>query len=126
MHPETAHRFDTEFAPRIARTIAELHAGHVRTEVIPYGGHGHPTQVRIHATAHEHAHGYTHPLNIEMTWDTDEIERLMGADGERRFARYLAALPAKLDAWQTARDLDLGSRTQADPLVLLGGLDFEG
>ena len=42
------------------------------------------------------------------------------------FEHYLAALPKKLGAWQSARDIDLLSRTQADPLVRLGGLDFEG
>jgi hypothetical protein len=126
MRPETAHRFDTEFAPRIAHAIADLYGSHVQTEVVPYGGHGHPTQVRIRSAAHEHLHGYAHPLNIELTWDTDEIERLMEADGEQRFARYLAALPTKFGAWRGARDIDLGTRTQADLLVLLGGLDFEG
>jgi len=35
------------------------------------------------------------------------------------------ALPGKLDAWQEARQVDFSSRTQADPTVLLGGLDFE-
>ena len=32
---------------------------------------------------------------------------------------------AKLDAWQDARQIDLNTRTQADPTVLIGGLDFE-
>ncbi|MNN56453.1 hypothetical protein D3C81_1713860 [compost metagenome] len=53
------------------------------------------------------------------------MERLFEAGGESRFAAYLEALPAKLDAWQDARQLDLNTRTQADPAVLIGGLDFE-
>ncbi len=126
MRPETARRFDTEFAPRIARTIADTSDGWLQADVVPYHGHGHPTQVRVRSTSSEHVHGYAHPLNLELTWDTDEIERLMEADGPTRFEHYLAALPAKLDAWQGARGLDLGSRTQAEALVLIGGLDFEG
>ncbi|RQR57585.1 hypothetical protein DIE07_22265 [Burkholderia sp. Bp9002] len=126
MQPETARRFDTEFAPRIARAIAAFFADHVQTQVVPYAGHGHPTQVRIHSAPHEHVSGFAHPLNLELTWDTDEIERLMAPHGMQRFEHYLAALPRKLAAWQGARDIDLASRTQADPLVRLGGLDFEG
>ncbi|AOK53493.1 hypothetical protein DF107_09195 [Burkholderia stagnalis] len=126
MQPETARRFDTEFAPRIARAIAAFFADHVQTEVVPYAGHGHPTQVRIHSAPHEHVSGFAHPLNLELTWDTDEIEQLMAPHGMQRFEHYLEALPRKLAAWQGARDIDLASRTQADPLVRLGGLDFEG
>ncbi|KWB58749.1 DUF5594 family protein [Burkholderia ubonensis] len=126
MQPETARRFDTEFAPRIAHAIAAFFDDHVQTEVVPYGGHGHPSQVRVRSAPHEHVSGFAHPLNLELTWDTDEIERLMAPEGEARFEQYLAALPRKLSAWQSARDVDLASRTQADPVVRLGGLDFEG
>ncbi|MDS0792569.1 DUF5594 family protein [Burkholderia pseudomultivorans] len=126
MQPETARRFDTEFAPRIAQAIAAFFSDHVRADVVPYGGHGHPTRVQIRSAPHEHVSGFTHPLNLELTWDTDEIERLMEPEGPQRFEHYLAALPKKLGAWQGARDIDLASRTQADPLVRLGGLDFEG
>ncbi|VBI76981.1 DUF5594 family protein [Burkholderia pseudomallei] len=125
MSPDTARRFDTEFAPRIARAIADLLNHRAHTDVVGYGGHGHPTQVRIVAPHAEHVHGYAHPLNLALTWDTDEIERLTEADGAARFERYLAALPRKLAAWENARGVDFGSRTQADALVLLGGLDFE-
>ncbi|KVD77600.1 hypothetical protein WS62_29960 [Burkholderia sp. ABCPW 14] len=125
MNPDTARRFDTEFAPRIARAIADLLGHRANAEVIGYGGHGHPTQVRIAAPPAEHARGYAHPLDIALTWDTDEIERLMAADGPARFERYVAALGRKLPAWENARDIDFGSRTQADALVLIGGLDFE-
>lgn len=93
MQPETARRFDTEFAPRIAQAIAAFFADHVLTDVVPYGGHGHPTRVQIRSAPHEHVSGFEHPLNLELTWDTDEIERLMEPDGPRRFEHYLAALP---------------------------------
>ena len=126
MQPETARRFDTEFAPRIAQAIAAFFTEHVRADVVPYGGHGRPTCVQIRSAPHEHVSGFVHPLNLELTWDTDVIERLMRTDGATRFEHYLSALPRKLSAWQGARDIDLASRTQADPLVRLGGLDFEG
>ncbi|AOJ69600.1 MULTISPECIES: DUF5594 family protein [Burkholderia] len=125
MNPHTARRFDTEFAPRIARAIGDLLERRANTEVVGYGGHGHPTQVRIVSPHAEHVRGYAHPLDIVLTWDTDEIERLMAPDGAARFERYLAALKLKLPAWENARGIDFGSRTQAEVLVLLGGLDFE-
>ncbi|AIO65093.1 DUF5594 family protein [Burkholderia oklahomensis] len=125
MSPDTARQFDTEFAPRIARAIADLLGHRASAEVVGYGGHGHPTQVRIAAPPAEHVRGYAHPLDIALTWDTDEIERLMAADGPARFERYLAALGRKLPAWENARGIDFGSRTQADAFVLIGGLDFE-
>ncbi|KWW37265.1 uncharacterized protein DUF5594 [Cupriavidus metallidurans] len=60
-----------------------------------------------------------------MSWDSYEVDRLFGLGGDLRFAEYLDALPGKLNAWQEARQIDFSSRTQADPTVLLGGLDFE-
>ncbi|CAE6786484.1 DUF5594 family protein [Paraburkholderia aspalathi] len=125
MRPESVTRFDEQFAPRIAEAISACFATTVHTEVLPYGGHGHPTRVRIHATPIEDLRHYTHPLNLYLTWDSDEIERLMGAEGPARFAGYLAALPRKLEAWRHVRELDFISHTQAEPTVLLGGLDFE-
>jgi hypothetical protein len=124
MRPESAARFDEQFAPRIAEAIAACFATTMHTEVLPYGGHGHPTRVRIHATPIEDLRHYPHPLNLFLTWDSDEIERLMGAEGPTRFAGYLAALPRKLEAWRHVRELDFVSHTQAEPAVLLGGLDF--
>ncbi|HDR8968719.1 DUF5594 family protein [Burkholderia vietnamiensis] len=126
MQPETARRFDTEFAPRIAHAIAAFFAEHVHADVVPYGGHGQPTRVHISSAPHVHVSGFAYPLNLELTWDTDEIERLMEPDGAARFEHYLSALPKKLNAWESARDIDLASRTQEEPLVRLGGLDFEG
>ncbi|MFM0072137.1 DUF5594 family protein [Paraburkholderia sediminicola] len=125
MRPENATRFDEQFAPRIAEAIAACFATTVHTEVLSYGGHGHPTRVRIHATPIEDLRHYVHPLNLYLTWDSDEIERLMGPEGPTRFAGYLAALPRKLEAWRHVRELDFVSHTQAEPTVLLGGLDFE-
>ncbi|CAE6709661.1 DUF5594 family protein [Paraburkholderia haematera] len=124
MHPAHATRFDEQFAPRIAEAIAACFATTVHTEILPYGGHGHPTRVRIHASPIESLGHYPHPLNLFLTWDSDEIERLMGAEGPARFAGYLAALPRKLEAWRHVRELDFVSHTQGEPTILIGGLDF--
>ncbi|MGA7777944.1 MAG: DUF5594 family protein [Paraburkholderia sp.] len=123
MSPETVARFETEFAPRIAETIAHLDPS-VRVEVLPYEGHGHPTRVRIVGEAVEALRHYPHSLNLLLTWDSDEIERLMGEGGQARFAGYLRAIPRKLDAWRNVREVDFRSHTQAEPVILLGGLDF--
>lgn len=125
MRPEHAARFDQQFAPRIAEAIAACLAATVHTEVQPYGGPGHPTRLRIRAAPLDGLGHYPHPLNLYLTWDSDEIERLMDAQGQTRFAHYLAALPRKLTAWTHARQLDLLSHTQAEPVALIGGLDFE-
>lgn len=81
--------------------------------------------MRIHATPLDELGYYAHPLNLYLTWDSDEIERLMGEQGTARFAGYLAALPRKLKAWTQARELDFLTHTQGEPVALLGGLDFE-
>ncbi|MFT4064045.1 DUF5594 family protein [Paraburkholderia sp.] len=125
MRPESAVRFDKEFAPRIAEALAACFAKTVHTEVLPNGGHRQPTRVRIHAAPLEELGHYPHPLNLYLTWDSDEIERLMSDEGPARFARYLAALPRKLNAWTQARELDFLTHTQGEPVMLLGGLDFE-
>jgi hypothetical protein len=125
MNPDTVARFDHEFAPRIAATIAGLFDPGIHTEVLPWQGHGHPTRVRVWAVPIEALRHYPYPLNLHLTWDSDEIERLMGEGGEARFARYLEALPRKFDAWHSAREVDFRSHTQAEIEMLLGGLDFE-
>jgi hypothetical protein len=125
MRPESAVRFDKEFAPRIAEAIAAYFAKTVRTEVLPHGARGQPTRVRIHASPLDDLGHYPHPLNLYLTWDSDEIERLMGEQGAPRFARYLSALPRKLNAWTQARELDFRTHTQGEPVALIGGLDFE-
>jgi hypothetical protein len=70
-------------------------------------------------------HGYVHPLNVSLTWDSDAINGLMQPDGEARFARYLTAIPRKMQNWEGGRPIDFGSRAQAEPSILIGGLDFE-
>jgi hypothetical protein len=125
MNQETVARFDHEFAPRIAATIAGLFDAGVHTEVLPWQGHGHPTRVRVWAAPIEALRHYPYPLNLHLTWDSDEIERLMDEGGEARFSRYLNALPRKFDAWHSAREVDFRSHTQAEIEMLLGGLDFE-
>lgn len=125
MNPQTIARFDREFAPRIAAKIAGLFDTGIQAEVLPYEGHGRPTRVRIWAEPIEALRHYPHKLNLHLTWDSDEIEGLMHEGGEARFASYLAAIPRKLEAWHYARDVDFRSHTQAEPEVLLGGLDFE-
>ena len=125
MRPESAVRFEQEFAPRIAVAIAACFAKTVHTEVLPRGVERQPTRVRIHAAPLEELGHYAHPLNLYLTWDSDEIEGLMGEQGATRFARYLAALPRKLNAWTQARELDFSTHTQGEPVMLIGGLDFE-
>jgi len=93
--------------------------------VLPYLGHGHPTRIRIHAEPLGALRRYPNPLNLHLTWDSDEIERLMQPGGEARFAAYLQAVPRKLDAWHNAREIDFRSHTQAQAEILIGGLDFE-
>ncbi|SAL80722.1 hypothetical protein AWB67_05678 [Caballeronia terrestris] len=126
---EKARRFDIEFAPRIASRIASLLDAGVRVEVMPHEGSRMPTRVRVAAERVAQGRGsppgYECPLNVYLTWDGEEIERLFDAGGEERFARYLHAIPAKLAAWQGARDVDLETRSQAEFAVLVGGLDFE-
>lgn len=126
MNPNTAHQFDAEFAPRIAEAIREIIGPHAHIHLEPYGGPSQPTTLQITAPIVEHIRDTRHPLNLHMTWDECEIASLMERDGPQRFAHYLEALPRKLRAWQAARNFDLITRSQAEPLVLLGNLDLEG
>lgn len=126
MDPAAVHRFETDFAPRIAQALAAFFDSNANVEIVPYGGPGVPTAVTVRAPAREQLHGYPHPLNLRFTWDPDEIQSLLGLHGAERFARYLAALPRKLAAWELARDIDFHSHSQAEPHILLGNLDFEG
>ena len=126
MSNEAVHRFEEEFAPRIAAKLASQFGPSVRVEVVPREGRGHPTRVRIVGEASEYRHPYMYPLNLSLTWDVDEIERLMEPGGEARFAHYLEATVCKMASWETARSVDFASRTQGEPEVLIGGLDFEG
>lgn len=126
MDPAVAHRFDTEFAPRIAQALARFFEGRAQVDVVPYGSADRPSAITVRAAAREYLHGYPHPLDIRFTWDPDEIEKLMSPHGAERFAHYLNSLPRKLAAWGGARDIDFRSRSQAEPSVLLGNLDFSG
>lgn len=128
MNPEAAHRFESEFAPRIAAWIASHLGAPICVEVVPREGRGHPTRVRItgEPDEHRHQHPYPYPLNVSLTWDTAEVERLLEPGGEARFEHYLQATSLKLHAWESARPVDFATRTQGEPEILLGGLDFEG
>ncbi|GAB5099881.1 DUF5594 family protein [Caballeronia sp. GAWG1-1] len=129
MNREQALRFESEFMPRIAERVAALLHG-VRVDIVP-GEYPHqPAKLHLSAQTPPHAdderaRGYPLPLNIFLTWDDEEIERLMHPHGEARFMRYLDALDIKFAAWQGARDVDMVTRSQAETSVLLGGLDFE-
>ncbi len=127
MTTDTAARFGAEFAPRIVETIAGLYRGRLAVRIELPEQAGWPVRVSISASepSDPDARRYMHPLNIMLAWDGREVEGLFSADGALRFARYLEALPAKLAAWQEPRQIDLHSRSQADPAVLIGGLDFE-
>lgn len=126
MNPTTAHRFDEEFAPRIAQAVQTVIGPSADVHLQPYGGPGRPTTLKITAPIAERVRGMRHALNVHMTWDECEIASLMAQTGPQRFAHYLEALPRKLRAWQLARDFDFGTRSQAESLVLLGNLDLEG
>jgi hypothetical protein len=127
MSPEAAYRFENDFAPRIATWIASHLGAPLRVEVVPREGRGHPTRVRITGEPDDHRrHPYPYPLNVSLTWDSAEVERLLESDGEARFAHYLESTSHKLHAWESARPLDFASCTQGEPEILLGGLDFEG
>ena len=126
MNPITAHRFDAEFAPRIAQAVRKVIGPLANLEIQPYGGPDHPTTLKITAPISERARDARHPLNVHMTWDEYEIASLIEPNGPERFAHYLEALPRKLRAWQLARNFDVATRSQAEPFILLGNLDLEG
>lgn len=126
MNPTIAHRFDAEFAPRIAQAIRDVIGPQATIRLEPYGGPDRPTTLKIHAPIAERVRGARHPLNLHMTWDECEIASLTETGGHHRFAHYLEALPRKLCAWQAARDFDLSTRSQTEPFILLGNLDLEG
>ncbi|SAK63211.1 hypothetical protein AWB77_02250 [Caballeronia fortuita] len=130
MNRQVALRFESEFMPRIVERVARVVDHGVRVAILPYESPRMPTRLNVSAerAPHDddgHRRGYPYPLNVFLTWDDEEIERLMAPGGDARFLRYLDALGAKLDAWQGARDVDLETRSQAEPSVLFGGLDFE-
>jgi len=125
MHPIPAQRFNTELLPLIVERVQSIAHGTLHAEVLPTASPDQPARVRIWAAARAGEGRYAHPIDITLSWDSYEVDRLFATGGDLRFAEYLDALPGKLDAWQEARQVDFSSRTQAEPTVLLGGLDFE-
>jgi hypothetical protein len=126
MNPTIAHRFETEFVPRIAQVIVGTLDTDVNVDITPYRGVDHPTTLTISAAHGKRAGRLSHALNVSLTWDAAEITDLMGHRDPERFARYLHVLPRKLKAWQEAREFDFVARAQAEPTILLGNLDFSG
>lgn len=84
-----------------------------------------PACLRVWADARPSGGRYACPIDITLSWDSFEVDRLFAPGGAERFDAYLDALPAKLEAWQEPRQFDFHSRTQAEATVLIGGLDFE-
>jgi len=125
VHSIPAHRFNTELLPRIAERVQALSRGMLHADVLPSASPDQPARLHIWAVARAGGGRYAHPIDITLSWDSYEVDRLFATGGDLRFAEYLDALPGKLDAWQEARQVDFSSRTQAEPTVLLGGLDFE-
>jgi len=120
-------RFEAEFIPRIVQRIAALFGQDgLRVASVPADGCGQPCRVRIIGDSVTPIGRFPYPLNLYLTWDLEEIEYLFEPGGEEKFASYLAALPRKLSAWQSARDLDFRGRSQNQSEVLIGGLDFIG
>lgn len=118
-------RFESECIPRIIEAIAGLYRHRVQLEVLPPERPGWPARVHLRGDGPAELRRYACPLDITLSWDSLEVETLFSAGGDKRFAAYLAALPGKLSAWQEPRRIDFGSLSQADPTVLIGGLDFE-
>ncbi|BAN23027.1 DUF5594 family protein [Caballeronia insecticola] len=130
MNREQALRFEADFVPRIVERVVQMVGSGVRVEILSYESPRVPTRLHVSAaraprTDDDSPRGYPHPLNVFLTWDDEEIERLLNPGGEARFLRYLDAIGVKLDAWQGAREVDLATRSQAEASVLFGGLDFE-
>ncbi|WP_284506492.1 DUF5594 family protein [Caballeronia sp. GAWG1-5s-s] len=128
MNREQAHRFETEIMPRIAEGVARVVDAKLRVEIVPGGSPREPARLRVSAPPSDdgaRSRRYPFDMNVFLTWDDEEIERLLRPGGEARLQRYLDALGDKLRAWQDAREVDVPTRSQAEPSVLLGGLDFE-
>lgn len=125
MSKKTTDRFEAEFAPQIVQRMASLFEPRVHVAMVPAVG-AQPTRVRLTGARVAAIARYPYALNIELTWDLEEIEYLFEPGGAEKFERYLAVLPRKLQAWQAAREIDFPSRSQALPGMLIGGLDFIG
>jgi hypothetical protein len=125
---EQAHQFETDFLPRIVEQVTRVLDRGVRVAIVSSDDPHRPARLHVSAARHDvggTTHRYPHDLNVYLTWDDDEIARLLRPGGEARFVRYLDAIGKKLDAWQGVREVDLLSRSQGEAAVLIGGLDFE-
>ncbi|WP_066731745.1 DUF5594 family protein [Cupriavidus sp. D384] len=125
MHPVPAQRFNSDLLPRIVERVQRLSRGMLHADILPAAAPDQPACLRVWAAARPDGGRYAHPIDITLSWDSFEVDRLFASGGDVRFDAYLEALPAKLDAWQEPRQIDFNSRTQAEPAVLIGGLDFE-
>ncbi|PLQ01572.1 DUF5594 family protein [Cupriavidus pauculus] len=125
MHSVPAQRFNADLLPRIVERVQRLTRGTLHVDILPAATSDQPACLRIRATARPGGGRYACPLDITLSWDSFEVERLFASGGAERFDAYLDALPAKLDAWQEPRQIDFNSRTQGESAVLIGGLDFE-
>ncbi|SPA26351.1 conserved hypothetical protein [Cupriavidus taiwanensis] len=117
-------RFEAECLPRIVDAIGQQHR-RLQLQPLPADGPGMPPRLRMTAEGPPELRRHPYALDVTLAWDGLEVQRLFAAGGEARFAGYLAALPSKLRAWQEPRGIDFRSLSQADPRILIGGLDFE-
>ncbi|NOV25540.1 hypothetical protein E5S69_18725 [Cupriavidus necator] len=117
-------RFEAECLPRIVDAIGRQHR-RVQLHTLPAEVPNHPPRLCMTGEGPPELRRHPHSLDVTLAWDGLEVQRLFAAGGEARFAGYLAALPSKLRAWQEPRGIDFRSLSQADPQILIGGLDFE-
>ncbi|KAI3590133.1 hypothetical protein D9X30_5716 [Cupriavidus sp. U2] len=125
MHPVPAQRFNSDLLPRIVERVQRLSRGTLHAEIQTPAASDLPACLRVWAESRPNGGRYAYPIDITLSWDSFEVDRLFASGGVERFDAYLDALPAKLDAWQEPRQIDFHSRTQAEATVLIGGLDFE-
>jgi hypothetical protein len=124
MSPEQNARFEREFAPRLAERIMSLYRkGEVSVDIVPRRGPALPTRIEVSGVTSEV--GLPHRLNVYLAWSDDAIVALLAEADTARFDRYLAALPVTIERWQRELPVDFGTRTQRDPVVMIGDLDFD-
>ncbi|RDK12098.1 DUF5594 family protein [Cupriavidus lacunae] len=117
-------RFEAEYLPRIVAAIGQ-HDRRVQLHTLPAETSGRPARLRMTGDGPPDLRRHPYALDITLAWDGLEVQRLFAAGGDARFAGYLTALPSKLRAWQEPRGIDFRTLSQADPQILIGGLDFE-
>ncbi|WP_427310813.1 DUF5594 family protein [Cupriavidus sp. H39] len=117
-------RFAAECLPRIADAIGQQ-LRRVQLQPLPGEAPGLAPRLRVTGDGPPELRRHPYALDVTLAWDGLEVQRLFAAGGEARFAGYLSALPSKLRAWQEPRGIDFRSLSQADPQILIGGLDFE-